>query len=151
MNVKAKDKGTGKEQKITITGSSGLSKDEVEKMAKEAEIHADDDKKKKDLAEARNIAESLIYSTEKVIKENKDKVDSAVQKDIEEKIKELQEKLKTDNADEIKAKTDELSMLAQKIGEQIYKQASDKKEEKGGEDESEEKKKTVEGEYEEGK
>ncbi len=163
LNVRAVDKGTGKEQKITITGSSGLSKEEVEKMAADAEVHAEEDKKKRDSIESKNIAESLIYSTEKVIKDNKDKVDENTKKEIENKINELKEVLKTDNTEEIKKKTEELSEMSQKIGSQIYNQENNKttnQENQGGSDEESTEKEgatkeknednVVEGEYEEG-
>jgi len=155
LNVKAVDKGTGKEQKITITGSSGLSKEEVEKMAAEAEAHAEEDRKKRELIESRNLADSLIYSTEKVIKENKEKIDAGVQKEVEDKIKELKDILKTDNTEEIKKKTEELSQLSQKIGSQIYQSQAEQTSKTSSEKENvnppEEEKKddVVEGEYEE--
>ena len=116
LNVTAKDKGTGKQQKITITASSGLSKDEIEKMKKEAEMHAGEDAKKKDMIEARNIADTLVYTTEKALRDAGAKVPEADKKEIEAKIEELKKVKDTDNLDEIKKKTQELSTVAQKIG-----------------------------------
>ncbi|HRY60007.1 MAG TPA: molecular chaperone DnaK [Patescibacteria group bacterium] len=156
LNVKAIDKGTGKEQKITITGSSGLSKEDVEKMAKDAEIHAEEDKKKKEVIEIKNLAENMIYQTEKTIRDNADKIDEATKKDVEEKIKALKESAKGEDMEEIKKKTDELMQASQKIGEQVYKasQEQTKTEQPAGEEaKTEEPKKDepIEGEYQEGK
>lgn len=155
LNVKALDKGTGKEQKITITGSSGLSKEDVEKMAKDAELHAEEDKKKKEGVEIKNMAENMIYQTEKTIRDNGDKIDEATKKEVEEKITALKEANKTDDMEDIKKKTDELMQTAQKIGEQIYKtqQQSQPNPEAGESEKSEDKKsdEPVEGEYQEGK
>jgi molecular chaperone DnaK len=120
LNVSAKDKATGKEQKITITASSGLSKEEIEKMKKDAEAHAAEDAKKKELIEARNIAETLIYSTEKALREAGDKVSEADKKDIEAKISELKKVKDGEDAVTIKSKTQELSQAAQKIGQAMY-------------------------------
>ncbi|MBI2448295.1 molecular chaperone DnaK [Candidatus Microgenomates bacterium] len=159
LNVKAVDKGTNKEQKITITGSSGLSKEEVEKMAKEAELHAEEDKKKKENVEAKNMAETLIYSTEKAIRDNKEKLDETVVKEVEEKITVLKETMKSEDLETIKKQTEELMTASQKIGEAIYKDQGAKNNEQG-ETEAEEQKnsateqqkdETVEGEYQEGK
>ena len=126
LNVKAKDKATNKEQHITITGSTTLSKEEVEKMAKEAELHAEEDKKKKDLVEAKNIAESLIFQTEKLIKESGDKLGAENVKKLEDKIQDTKNVIaKTDaSIDEIKKATESLSDEAQKIGAEAYKNAS---------------------------
>uniref|UniRef100_A0A7C4M061 Chaperone protein DnaK n=1 Tax=candidate division CPR3 bacterium TaxID=2268181 RepID=A0A7C4M061_UNCC3 len=157
LNVKAVDKGTGKEQKITIQGSSGLSKEEVEKMAKEAELHAEEDKKRKEAVEIKNMAENMIYQTEKTIRDNGDKIDETTKKEVEEKITALKEATKSDDTEDIKKKTDELMASAQKIGEQIYKQKQDQAQaspEAGAEEPKADKKKPdepVEGEYQEGK
>ncbi len=121
LNVSAKDKGTGKEQKITITASSGLSKEEIEKMKQDAESHADEDKKKKDLIEVRNMAESLVFSTEKALKDAGDKVPEAEKKEIEEKLEEVKKIKDSDDIEAIKKRTEELSTAAQKIGEAMYK------------------------------
>jgi len=120
LNVKATDKGTGKEQKITIQGSSGLSKEEVERMAKEAEAHAEEDKKKKDAVEARNMGDSLVYSTEKALKDAGDKVDAATKTEIEGKLAALKDLLTKEDTEAIKKATEELSTAAQKIGSAVY-------------------------------
>ncbi|MCX6781297.1 MAG: molecular chaperone DnaK [Candidatus Magasanikbacteria bacterium] len=122
LSVSAKDKGTNKEQKITITASSGLSKDEIEKMRKDAELHADEDKKKQDLIEARNIAESVIYTAEKMFKDVGDKVSAEDKTAIEEKITALKAVKDGEDADAIKSATEALGELAQKVGGAIYQQ-----------------------------
>lgn len=122
LNVKAKDKGTGKEQHITITASTGLSKDEIEKMKKEAEAHADEDKKKKEQIEVKNMADTLSYTTEKALKEAGDKVDVNIKKDVEEKLEVLKKVKDGEDTEAIKKATEELSQAAQKIGEALYKQ-----------------------------
>ena len=140
LNVTAKDKGTGKSQSIRVEGSTGLSKEDVEKMKKEAEIHAEEDKKKQELIEAKNLADSLVYTTEKALKEAGDKVSPEVKKEIEEKLKELKKVKDSDKIDEIKSKTSELSQVVQKVGAELYKKA-----------EGDDKKKPEEGEYKEKK
>lgn len=120
LHVSAKDKASGKEQKITITGSTGLSKEEVEKMTKEAEVNAEEDRKKKEEIETRNIAENLVYSTEKTLKENGDKVPAEVKTEVEGKLNELKEALKGSDTAEIKAKGDALGEVIQKIGAAMY-------------------------------
>lgn len=124
MNVKAKDKATGKEQHITITGHSGLSKEEVEKMKKEAEMFADEDKKKKEEIEIRVNAEGLVTQTERTLKDLGDKVPADVKTSVEGKIKELKDLLANKDAklEEIKTKSDELSTELQKIGSAMYNQ-----------------------------
>lgn len=136
LNVKAKDKATNKEQSIRIEASSGLSDDEVEKMKKDAEMHADEDKKKKDLIEARNIAETLIYTAEKAIKDGGDKVKDEDKKAVEEKVKALKDIKDKDDLEAIKKATEELSQAAQKIGQAMYEaqQAQQKAEQKGSDD-----------------
>jgi len=121
LNVSAKDKATGKSQSIKIEGSSGLSKEEVEKMKKDAEIHAAEDKKKQEAIETKNLAEQVIYTAEKTLADAKDKVPADMKKSAEEKISVLKEAQKTDNIDDIKTKTKELSELMQKIGIELYK------------------------------
>ena len=124
LNVKAKDKGTGKEQHITIQGSTGLSEEEVEKMRKDAELHAEEDKKKKGLVDARNQADALVFNLEKQMREHDAKISDAVKKDVNTKIGDLKELLKKDNvsADELKKKTEELGVAAQEIGKIVYEQ-----------------------------
>ncbi len=145
LNVTAKDKATGKSQSIKIEGSTGISKEEVEKMKKEAETHAAEDKKKQELVEVKNLADNLIYTTEKTLREAGDKVSAQTKGEIEEKVGALKKVKDSDNIDEIKSKTSELSQAIQKVGAELYKAAQEKKE--GGE----EKKDTEEGEYKEKK
>ncbi|MEK7189818.1 MAG: Hsp70 family protein, partial [Patescibacteria group bacterium] len=120
LNVKATDKATGKEQAITITASSGLSKDEVEKMKKEAELHADEDKKKQEAIETKNLADTMIYTTEKMLRDAGDKVKSEDKKPIEEKIEELKKVKEGNDIEAIKKVADELSQAAQKVGAAMY-------------------------------
>ncbi len=120
VNVSAKDLGSGKEQKITITASTKMSDDEIERKVKEAEQFAEDDKKKKEIIEAKNNGESIIYQTEKSLKDLGDKVDSAEKENIEAKIAELRTALESDNVEDIKAKTDELTQDFYKISQKLY-------------------------------
>jgi len=122
LSVKAKDKASGKEQSIKITGSTGLSKEEVEKMTKEAEVHAKEDEEKKAQVEARNSADSLIFTAEKSLRDAGDKVKEDVKKEVEEKIKALKDILDTGSKDDIEAKTKELSETLMKIGEAMNAQ-----------------------------
>jgi len=122
LTVTAKDKATAKSQSIRIEGSIGLSKEEIEKMKREAELHAEEDRKKRDLSEVRNLADSLIYTTEKTLREAGDKISSETKKEIEEKIGELKKVKDGDNIEEIKQKTADLSQVIQKIGAEMYKQ-----------------------------
>lgn len=124
VHVSAKDLGTGKEQSIEITASSGLSQEEVDKAIKEAELHADDDLKKKELAEARNSADALMYSTEKSIKDLGDKVDSATKANVETAIESLKKSLEGSDTEEIKRKSEELTQASHKLAEAMYQQAS---------------------------
>ncbi|MFC1711618.1 molecular chaperone DnaK [Patescibacteria group bacterium] len=132
LNVKAQDKGTSKEQSIIIKGSTGLSEEEVEKMTKEAEQHADEDKKKKEAIEARNQADSLVFSAEKSLKDAGDKVDKNIKQEIEEEVKKVKDLLKDENVgkEKIEEASKSLSDKLQKIGEAIYKaqQEQEKKE-----------------------
>ncbi|MDO8593185.1 MAG: molecular chaperone DnaK [bacterium] len=131
LNVKAKDKATNKEQKITITASSGLSKDEVEKMRKDAELHAEEDKKKREQVEIKNQAEAAIFQTEKLIKDAGDpsaglgagKIKAEDKTELEAKLEELKKVKDSDNLDEVKKKMEELSAVAQKIGAAMYQAA----------------------------
>jgi molecular chaperone DnaK len=131
VTVTAKDKATNKSQSIRIEGSIGLSKEEVEKMKKEAEMHAAQDQKKRELIEAKNMADNLIYTSEKALREAGDKVSSDLKKEVEEKINDLKKIKEGDNIDEIKQKTSELSQVIQKVGAEIYRQSGDKKPEEG--------------------
>jgi len=123
LNVSAKDKATGREQKITIQASSGLSKDEIENMKKDAEVHADEDKKKKELIEVKNTAEALIYSTEKTLKDGGDKIKDEDKKEMDGKIEALKKVKDSDNLEEIKKASDDLGQAIQKVGAQMYQQA----------------------------
>lgn len=123
MNVSAKDMGTGKEQKVTITAPNKLSKDEIDQKVKEAEAHADEDKKKQEEIEIRNNADSMIYTTEKTLEELGDKVNADQKTKVEELVKELRELIGGDDLGAIKAKTEELTKEVQEIGAAIYQQA----------------------------
>jgi molecular chaperone DnaK len=136
VNVKAVDKASGKEQKITITASSGLSEAEIERMKKEAEEHAEEDKKKKELIDARNMADSLIYTAEKTIKDAGDKADSNLKADVEQKISALKEVKDKDNLEEIKTQSEGLSKSLQELGAKMYQQtASEPKQEEAPKEE----------------
>jgi molecular chaperone DnaK len=125
LNVKAKDKATNKEQSIRIEASTGLSKEEIEKMKKDAEVHAEEDKKKKEAIEAKNMADTLIYTTEKALRDAGDKITADEKKPVEEKIEALKKVKDGDDSEAIKKATEELSQEAQKIGEKLYKAAAD--------------------------
>ncbi len=120
LNVKAKDKATGKEQSIKITGSTGLTKEEVERMTKEAEMHAEEDAKKKEQIEARNAADSLIFTAEKALKDAGDKVPADVKKEVEDKVSALKAILDTGTKEDLEVKTKDLSDTLQKIGQAAY-------------------------------
>ncbi len=132
LTVSAKDKATGKSQNIRIESSTGLSKDEIERMKKDAEMHAEEDKKKKDLIEARNMADSLSYTTEKSMKDAGDKITPEEKKPVEEAITELNKVKNGDDLDAIKKATETLSQAAQKIGEKLYKAAQEAEAAKAG-------------------
>jgi len=120
VHVSAKDLGTGKEQSIRITASSGLSKEEIDKMVRDAEAHADEDRKKRETIEARNHADSMIYSTEKSLKEFGDKIEAVEKGNIENKITELKKAMEGEDAESIKKATDELAQSAHKLAEAMY-------------------------------
>ena len=122
VNVSAKDMGTGKEQSIKITASSGLSEQDIQRLVREAEAHASDDKKKQELIEARNHADSLIYGTEKSLADLGDKADAAVKSDIEGKIASLRKLMEGEDAAAIKNATEELAKASHKLAEQLYQQ-----------------------------
>ena len=124
LHVKAQDKASGKEQTIKIQGSTGLSKEEVEKMTQEAELHRQEDEEKKAKIEVRNAADSLIFTAEKSLKDVGDKVAEDTKKEVEEKVASLKEILETGSKEEIETKTKELSESLQKIGEAMYKDAN---------------------------
>ena len=122
LNVKAKDKATGKEQSIRIEGSSGLTDEEKKRMTSEAEKFAAEDAKKKESAETRNLSETLVYTTEKMIKDNADKIKEEDKKELNEKAEAVKSALKSDNVEEIKKATEALSTVAQRVGGDLYKQ-----------------------------
>jgi len=124
VHVSAKDLGTGQEQSIQITASSGLSEEEIEKLVKEAEAHAEEDKKKKDLVEARNHADSLIYQTEKSIKELGDKVDASLKSNLEDAMERLKKAMEGTDTEEIKRLSEELMQTSHKLAEAMYQKAS---------------------------
>ncbi|OGZ17930.1 MAG: molecular chaperone DnaK [Candidatus Nealsonbacteria bacterium RBG_13_36_15] len=123
LNVEAKDKATGKKQSVRIEGSSGLSKEEIEKMKKEAEAYSVEDQKKRELIESRNLADNLIYTTEKTLRESGSKINQDLNKEIEDKVEELKKVKDGDSIEEIKQKTAELSQAIQKAGAELYRQA----------------------------
>jgi molecular chaperone DnaK len=131
VNVSAKDQATGKEQSIQITASSGLSKEEIDQLVKDAEMHAEDDKKKRELVEARNTADALIYSTEKSIKDLGDKVDSATKSKVEESVAALRKAMEGEDTAEIKRLSDELTQASHKLAEAMYQQASQSEQQAG--------------------
>ena len=134
LNVTATDKATNKEQRITISSSGGLSDDEIEKMVKDSEMHAEEDKQRREHAEARNHGESLVASTEHSLKEHGDKVDAEVKSEIEAKVESLKEILKKDDAsiEEMKTATDELMQISMKLGEAMYKSSQAEAQAGGG-------------------
>ncbi len=132
VNVSAKDMGTGKEQSIKITASSGLSEEEIQKLVKDAELHAEEDRKKRELVDARNMADSLIYTTEKSMKEAGDKIDAATKSGIEQAVEALKKAMEGDDTAEIKRLTDELTQASHKLAEAMYAQASQQAQAAGG-------------------
>ncbi|MGD0780494.1 MAG: molecular chaperone DnaK [Dehalococcoidales bacterium] len=122
LNVRAQDKGTGKEQKITITASSGLSKDEVSKMQKEAEMHASEDARRREEIEAKNTADTMAYQAEKTLRDNKDKIPADLNSEAEGKIAAVKEALKGTDVNAIKSATQALNETMQKIGQAVYQQ-----------------------------
>ena len=121
VNVSAKDKGTGKQQQVRIQASGGLSDDDIENMVKDAEEHAEEDKKRRVEAELHNQAEALVDATAKNLSEHGDKVDEATRKSIEEAAEAVTEALKADDVDDLRQKTETLAQVSLKLGEEIYK------------------------------
>lgn len=146
LNVTAKDKGTGKEQSITIQNSGNLSKEDIAKAQAEAEAHADDDKKKRELIDARNQLEQLIYTSKKMPDEFKDKISDEDKKAIEGAVKEAEEKLSSDDKDELEEATKTLSERVQSIGAKLYQQADESRADAKSDDEASDKDEAVEGE-----
>jgi molecular chaperone DnaK len=134
VNVSARDKGTGKEQQIRIQASGGLSEADIDKMVKDAEAHAEDDKKRKAEVEAKNHAEALVHSTEKTLAEHGAKVGEAERRAIETALADLKEALKGTDADAITAKANALAQASMKLGEAMYKQAEQQPGGPGGPD-----------------
>ena len=149
LNVKATDKSTGKQQHITITASTGLSEEEIERMKRDAQEHAEEDKKKKELVDARNLAEHLVFTAEKAIKDAGDKIGDDIKKPIQEKISAVKSAKDGDDIEVIKRSCDELSSVMQKIGEAMASQAQNNNAQTQGSSDSSKKDGTVEGEYEE--
>ncbi len=159
LNVSATDKATNKQQKITITASSGLSKEEIEKMKSEAEMHADEDKKRKEEVDIKNQADSVVFTMEKMLKESGDKMKAEEKKEMEEKTESLKKAKDSGNVEEMKKIMEELNAIAQKIGAAMYQQAEqtqaketgkeEKKEDKNGDKKEDDE--VVEGEVEENK
>jgi molecular chaperone DnaK len=123
LNVTAKDKATNNEQKITITSSSGLSKEEVDKMAKDAESHAAEDRRRKDEVEARNQADSMVYNVEKMLKEHRSKISDADAKNVEDAIEETKKAIQDGALEGIRAATDKLTQASHKLAEAMYRSA----------------------------
>ena len=140
VNVKAKDLGTNKEQSITITSSTNLSDDEIDKMVKEAEENREADEKRKEEADARNDAEQMIFATEKAIKDLGDKVDSKDKEKAEEQIKDLKEALEKDDIEDIKSKTEKLNESAMALATKVYEEAAKQQQAETAEEEVEDKK-----------
>jgi molecular chaperone DnaK len=124
IHVAAKDLGTGNEQQIRIEGGSGLKEDEVQQMIRDAEAHAEEAHRLRELADARNVAESLAYQTERTLKEHRDKLDESDASTIEGRVMELKSVLESDDVNEIRSKTEALQEASQKLAEAVYAQAT---------------------------
>lgn len=154
LNVSAKDKGTGKEQNIIIKSCGGLSDDDIERMVRDAEVNAEADAQKKQSIEAKNEIDSLIYSTEKSLKDNADKIDEETKKEVEKALEEARLVKDNDNLDELKSKTEALSQASMKMGQAIYGQQQQQQQQAGdeaGADGADKDDKTVDADYEEKK
>jgi len=125
LNVSAKDQATNKEQRITITASSGMSKEDVEKLVREAESHAEEDRNKRELIEVKNQADSLVYNADKTLKEHEEKISAEVKEEIEGKITAVREALVSEDAGQIRATSDELTQSMTKVGEAVYAQSQE--------------------------
>jgi molecular chaperone DnaK len=121
VNVSAKDKATGKEQQIRIQASGGLSEADIEKMVKDAEAHAGEDKRRRELVEAKNNADALIHTTERTLSENREKIPQSDREPVEQAVQALKETLGSEDAEQIKSKTEALAQVSMKIGEALYK------------------------------
>ncbi|MFI2262797.1 molecular chaperone DnaK [Streptomyces tubercidicus] len=120
MHVTAKDLGTGKEQKMTVTGGSSLPKDDIDRMVRDAEQHAEEDRRKRETAETRNQAEQLVYQTEKFLKDNEDKIPGEIRTEVQEAVTEVKEKLKGEDTAEIRTASEKLAAVSQKMGQAMY-------------------------------
>lgn len=149
LSVTAKDKGTGRSQSIKIESSIGVSDEEVKRMKKEAEIHAEEDKKKRELIQAKNNADTLIYTTEKTLREMGDKVSEGTKKEVEESVEELKKVKESDNIEDIKNKTSALSQAIQKIGAEVYQKTAAQQQEQQSGSKEEKEPEAEEGEYKE--
>ncbi len=154
LNVKATDKGTGREQKITITASSGLNKEEIDKMQKDAEMHAAEDDKRREEVEARNMADTLAYTAEKTLRDNKDKIPAELNQEVEAKISEVRSALQGSDVAAIQKASQELNEMMQKVGAAVYQQPppppegeAPPEQEGGGDGGGEEGEGAVEGEF----
>jgi molecular chaperone DnaK len=151
LNVSARDKATGREQKITITAGSGLSKDEVEKLQREAETHAEDDRRRREEIETRNMADSMAYNADKILRDQADKVPADIKSEVEGKVAALRSALTSAGVDQIRSAMNELSESMQKIGAAAYGQGGAEPppggEAEGGEGQAPPEEGTVEGEY----
>ena len=127
LAVTAKDTATGRQQSIRIEGSTGLSKEEIEKMKREAELHGEEDKKKRELIEVKNTADNLIYMSEKTLRESGEKISAEVKKEIEEKIENLKKVKEGNDMEDMKTKTQELSQAIQKVGAELYQKSNEQK------------------------
>jgi molecular chaperone DnaK len=146
LNVSAKDKGTGKEQKIIITASTKLGKGEIDKMVKEAEKHAEEDKKRKEIIEAKNETDSLIYTTESTLNQFKDKIGDDLKAKIDESLKELKETVKGEDVEKIRSGMDKLRKAVQEVGSKIYQQ-SQEQQNTGPEEEAKKDEEVVDADY----
>ncbi|MBC7316699.1 MAG: Hsp70 family protein, partial [Chloroflexi bacterium] len=147
LHVSAKDKATGREQKITITASSGLTQEEIERMIKEAERHAAEDRRRKELAEARNQADTMAYTAEKTLRDLGDKVPAGVRSNVEDKIKAVREALNSEDIARLRRVTDDLSQALQQVGAAAYQQQPGSNPPPSGGDEQRGDDKTVDGEF----
>ena len=146
VNVSAKDTATGKEQKITVTGGSGLNKDEVEQMVKQAEANAEADKKKKETIEVRINADQVVHSTEKMLEEHGDKADKKTVEEVKSEIEKLKEAIKSDDTEKIKSTLEEVQKKAQEIGAKMYQEAAAKAEAEKAEKKEDKKEEVVDAE-----
>jgi molecular chaperone DnaK len=123
VNVSAKDLGTGKQQSVQITGGSALNKDDIEKMVRDAEQYAEEDRKRREEAEVRNTADTLVYSTEKFLAENEDKVPAEIKSEVKESIADLKKAIESNDVDTIKTASEKAAQVSQKMGTAIYQAA----------------------------